>query len=69
MDKVQTTQAASQAVQNIYNSVVPPYIMPSSEELGNKKIVYLTFDDGPSENVTPQVLDILEEEGVKATFL
>ncbi|HHW70367.1 MAG TPA: polysaccharide deacetylase family protein [Clostridiales bacterium] len=68
MDKVQTTQAASQAVQNIYNSVVPPYIMPSSEELGNKKIVYLTFDDGPSENVTPQVLDILEEEGVKATF-
>ena len=31
-------------------------------------IVCLTFDDGPSLNVTPQVLDILKEKGVKATF-
>ncbi len=29
--------------------------------------IYLTFDDGPS-SITPQVLDILKEEGVKATF-
>ncbi|GGG17170.1 polysaccharide deacetylase family protein [Paenibacillus abyssi] len=29
--------------------------------------VYLTFDDGPSK-WTPQVLDILQEHGVKATF-
>jgi peptidoglycan/xylan/chitin deacetylase (PgdA/CDA1 family) len=29
--------------------------------------IYLTFDDGPSE-ITPKVLDILKEEGVKATF-
>lgn len=29
--------------------------------------VYLTFDDGPSK-LTPEVLDILAEEGVKATF-
>lgn len=29
--------------------------------------VYLTFDDGPSK-LTDKVLDILEEEGVKATF-
>ncbi|MDR6885111.1 peptidoglycan/xylan/chitin deacetylase (PgdA/CDA1 family) [Bacillus sp. 3255] len=29
--------------------------------------VYLTFDDGPSK-LTPKVLDILAEEGVKATF-
>lgn len=33
----------------------------------NKKVVYLTFDDGPSVN-TPQVLDILAKEKVKATF-
>ena len=31
-------------------------------------IVYLTFDDGPSETITPKVLDILKDEGVKATF-
>lgn len=29
--------------------------------------VYLTFDDGPSEN-TADILDILEKNGVKATF-
>jgi len=32
-----------------------------------EKIVYLTIDDGPSENTGP-ILDILEREGVKATF-
>lgn len=32
------------------------------------KVVYLTFDDGPSETVTPKILDILKSEGVHATF-
>lgn len=32
-----------------------------------KKTVYLTFDDGPSRN-TEALLDILREEGVRATF-
>lgn len=31
------------------------------------KRVFLTFDDGPS-NVTPQILDTLKNENVKATF-
>lgn len=33
-----------------------------------KCCVYLTFDDGPSDRVTPKILDIMKEEGVKATF-
>lgn len=33
-----------------------------------KKIAYLTFDDGPSTTVTPLVLDILKENNIKATF-
>lgn len=33
-----------------------------------KGIVYLTFDDGPSLDTTPEILSILEEKGVKATF-
>jgi peptidoglycan/xylan/chitin deacetylase (PgdA/CDA1 family) len=33
-----------------------------------KKVAYLTFDDGPSETVTPQILDILKKENVHATF-
>lgn len=32
------------------------------------KCVYLTFDDGPIPQVTPQVLDILDRYNVKATF-
>ena len=38
-------------------------IAPSGE-----KIVYLTFDDGPSQSVTPLILDVLKQENVKATF-
>jgi len=32
------------------------------------RIVYLTFDDGPSYNVTPEILRILRENGIRATF-
>lgn len=34
----------------------------------NEKVVYLTFDDGPSSKVTPKILDILKKENIKATF-
>ena len=32
------------------------------------KVAYLTFDDGPSRNVTPRILDVLKKEKVPATF-
>ena len=35
---------------------------------GDQKVAYLTFDDGPSKNVTPEVLKVLKEEQVPATF-
>lgn len=31
-------------------------------------IIYLTFDDGPSADSTPQILDILAKNDIKATF-
>lgn len=34
----------------------------------NKKVVALTFDDGPDGNTTPQALDILAKYKIKATF-
>lgn len=34
----------------------------------NQKIAYLTFDDGPSSNITPQILDVLKKYNIKATF-
>lgn len=45
---------------NTYN------VMANEEPL--KKIVYLTFDDGPSPNNTDAILDILSKNNVKATF-
>ncbi len=33
-----------------------------------KKVVYLTFDDGPSPVTTPKLLDLLDEHAIKATF-
>ena len=50
----------SEDAKNRMNSI---YIADSDE-----KIAYLTFDDGPSSNITPQILQTLENEGIKATF-
>ncbi len=33
-----------------------------------RKVVYLTFDDGPIPEVTPWVLDLLRSCGIRATF-
>lgn len=33
-----------------------------------RKVVYITFDDGPVEEVTPWVLDLLDHYEIKATF-
>lgn len=34
----------------------------------NHKVIYLTFDDGPSNVVNNKILDILKNENIKATF-
>ncbi len=33
-----------------------------------RKVVAMTFDDGPSPKLTPKLLDMLKERGIKATF-
>jgi peptidoglycan/xylan/chitin deacetylase (PgdA/CDA1 family) len=33
-----------------------------------QKTIYLTFDDGPNPRVTPQLLDLLRQKGIHATF-
>ncbi len=45
-------------------STTLPEIAPYRE----KKMAYLTFDDGPDEKNTPAILDILKKEKAKATF-
>ncbi|MEI6101467.1 MAG: polysaccharide deacetylase family protein [Eubacteriales bacterium] len=42
--------------------------MPTSIGKSNKKVVYLTFDDGPDENLTPTLLNTLNKLNIKATF-
>ncbi len=34
----------------------------------DEKVVYLTFDDGPTPKITNQILDVLKKNHVKATF-
>jgi len=34
----------------------------------DEPVIYLTFDDGPIEELTPWVLDVLKQYNVKATF-
>lgn len=43
-------------------------LMDIIEDSGQEKRCYLTFDDGPTENITPQILDTLRRYNVKATF-
>lgn len=58
------------------NNKIPVYTEEAKERMkhiyewaeGEEKIAYLTFDDGPSENITPQILETLKNEEVKATF-
>lgn len=37
-------------------------------KLDNQKVVFLTYDDGPSRTNTPKILDTLDKHNVKATF-
>ena len=52
-----------------YQLLYPDFYAPQELNLVDysDKTIYLTFDDGPSPR-TPEVLKILEENGVKATF-
>jgi len=45
-----------------------PEQLAEAPSLEGKKLVALTFDDGPSAAFTPRLLDMLEKEDVKATF-
>ena len=40
----------------------------TQKKLSDKKVCYLTFDDGPSDTCTPKILDTLKKYNVKATL-
>lgn len=39
-----------------------------ANEVGKDKVIYLTFDDGPTRDNTQEILYMLEEYGIKASF-
>lgn len=65
------TETETKEVQPKWDSVVPPAVgiddMENRAAEGDIHKVYLTFDDGPSEN-TAAILNTLSKYGVKATF-
>lgn len=50
------------------SSFASPYIINRLGGATDKKKLVLTFDDGPDENYTPQILDILKRYDIPATF-
>ena len=48
--------------------IITTFFNPIKANSQTKKEIYLTFDDGPSLNVTTKILEILKEENIKATF-
>ena len=61
-------------ISNIPDTTVKARVAPMSrhvrarKDYSGKKLVALTFDDGPSSATTPRLLDILYEKDVMATF-
>lgn len=66
----QTSTAADAAETMEYQSLFPNLVTEpvAKTDDNTQKIIYLTFDDGPSETVTQQILDVLDEYGAHATF-
>ena len=70
-DAEKTTQSAETSAESAAETTIEeettPTIAQNVQVPDGAKIVYLTFDDGPSE-ITTQLLDVLDTCNVKATF-
>lgn len=49
-------------------SIIQDFLLKNKIKSDGKKIAFLTFDDGPSLEVTPKILKTLNEHNIKATF-
>ena len=52
----------------LLDAMAPAPVLWSMPSDPDSPTVYLTFDDGPNPTATPQLLDVLAEEGAAATF-
>ena len=60
------TQTEAQGVVSKANPSIAALAQPVTPD--PESVIYLTFDDGPSSEVTPALLDVLEENEVQVTF-
>lgn len=51
-----------------FRCLFPGAVFRIPSKKGEKKRVFITFDDGPIPEATPWVLDTLDQFGIKATF-
>ena len=65
-EPVTETEALPEETEELYPK--GENIVRTAEELAGKKVIALTFDDGPNTAVTCGILDLLEEYGIKASF-
>ncbi|MFE6866707.1 polysaccharide deacetylase family protein [Kitasatospora sp. NPDC057692] len=68
-DRPRGRRAARLAVGTLVAAATAVVALPAvPAQAAAAKVVYLTFDDGPSPRYTPQVLALLSQYGVRATF-
>lgn len=78
--RIEREQLQKEALIKKYSGINPDFIdyaydstivwnkLSNGDYSNDEKIVFLTFDDGPSTTVTPEILKILNNNDVKATF-
>ncbi|RLK62826.1 polysaccharide deacetylase [Atopobacter sp. AH10] len=57
-----------QALSYAYSAKWVNEVLQGKKHITGKKLVFLTFDDGPNNVITPKILDKLKKEKVPATF-
>ncbi|MER5352269.1 polysaccharide deacetylase family protein [Kitasatospora sp. NPDC002551] len=68
-DRPRGRRAARLALGTLVAAATAVVALPAvPAQAAGAKVVYLTFDDGPSPRYTPQVLAVLSQFGVRATF-
>lgn len=66
--EVRTGKISGEEVRKLVQDPADAICMKYNPEVGEDKVLALTFEEGPSEEYTTEILDILKENDAKATF-
>lgn len=70
--RVEGSQTAMEKIEQRFNVLMPERfqgtIVSQAKLPSQKKVIALTFDDGPWPESTTQILDVLKKNNIKATF-